>query len=361
MKIDKNIANRLNLERTRRIRDAAQILLEKGDVEGAKETLKWVEVSSQLLAATQRPAARPIWSVIIALFCLLIAGLAWTLHISTTKISLEISTYNASLKLGKNWSARHQFTTNLLYINNVAELNAPGLKLHSTIEQGEDPFAMELSGKGIIVTELVLKEDTNVEFTSNSDKLTLFAKGPPIIGELTVNYANLVLEKGGQTIEKSVDVKFPETIRFRTAQTGAEPVRFELSSNNDWRLRRLRAREMGFLEEYPPGSGIFESGIRSGQVRLLETDVTENLREADRLILEGVKTKRLEIRKADHNVRIFFEGSVTKILVGPPDLEKNLAPTFLEYIYHQKRLAFFWSAVVFLWGLFWSIKNTLFN
>ncbi len=361
MKINKEIIKHLDSKRAQRLEEAARQLLEKGDLERAREELTWINMSSQLLASIQKPPTRFIWSVIIALICLLIAGLAWTLHIPSTQISLELFTENVNMTLNKEWSLSHPFTTDEIYINNIVSLSAPGLNLHKTIVLDEYPFAIHLQGKEIIINELILKSNAGIELKLSGDKLKLFVKGSPMTGELFIKRADLLLELEEESIAKRISSEIPETISFRSTKTVGEPVLFELISKENWRLRGLHVREIGFLEEYPPGSGEFESVIHSGKVTLPETGLTKDLRKADRLILGDVKSSRFEISKADNKVKIFFEGSVAKILTGPKDGEKNLALTYLEYFYHQKRLAFFWSAVVFLWGVLWSIRNMIFK
>jgi hypothetical protein len=123
----------------------------------------------------------------------------------------------------------------------------------------------------------------------------------------------------------------------------------------------FNAKEIGFLEESRPGSGHFGSVILSGNVKLPDTGKTENLGKWDHLILKGVQSRRIEFSNAENGIHVFFEGTVSKVLVGPQGFEKNLTPTYLEYIYHQQRLGFFWSVIVFLWGMLWSIRHMIFR
>ncbi len=367
MKINKEIIKRLDSKRDQQIEEAARQLLEKGDLKSAKEKLEWVETSSKLLSSIKRPHIRLIWSTIIAFICLLIGGLAWTLHIPTTKISLELITENASMILGKEWSSNHQFITDELYINNIVYLSIPGVNFHKSVNHEDEPFAINLKGKEIIVNELILRNDAEIELNLNGNQLKLFVKSSPVTGKIFVQHADLKIEFWEESIIKQINSEIPETISFRSAKTVADPVLFELENKENWRLRDLNIRDIGFLEEYPPGSGKFESLIQSGKVALPEIGFTRDLRTADRLILNGMKNSRLEISKDDNKIKIFFEGSVNKILVGPNGVEKNLAPTYLEYLYHQKKLAFFWGIVVFLWGMLFfvidllSIRNMIFK
>lgn len=363
MKIDRALIKALNLEYIRRSKQTARKLMEDEDLKGAKADLEWVEVASHIIAVAER-GKRLRLSVMIAFVCLLIAGLAWTLRIRSTQLSFEVVTRNVSLTLSEDWSSRHQFTPNRVSINNVVKVSAPGLILPRTSDTQEELTTISLEGKKIIVDAISLLSGAKIELSSGDETLNLFVKDSPVSGELFVEKADIVIETEDDSIAISVDSgpEPPETIGFTTAKTGADPVWFELGrgGKNRW-LSGFKSREIGFLEENPPASGNFESVILSGTVRLPETGKAENLQIWDSLILKGVQSRRVGFSNAKNGIHVLFEGTVSGILVGPQGFEKNLMPTYLEYIYHQQRLTFFWSVVVFLWGMLWSIRNMIFR
>ena len=79
--------------------------------------------------------------------------------------------------------------------------------------------------------------------------------------------------------------------------------------------------------------------------------------DGDQLIASGVHSTRFEIASDKHGFKIIFQGTVKEIKAGPSGFEQDLLPTWLEYLYHQEQLAFFWSVIVFLWGVFWGLRN----
>lgn len=125
----------------------------------------------------------------------------------------------------------------------------------------------------------------------------------------------------------------------------------------------MQTQAIGFVEEFPPGSGNMESVIGSGELTLLETDRKVILSALDHLTLGKAKSRRLELSKADNGLRVqaIFEGSVSKVLVGTEDFSDNLTPTYLQYLYHQQGLKLFWGALVFLMGIMWRIRSTIFS
>jgi hypothetical protein len=107
-----------------------------------------------------------------------------------------------------------------------------------------------------------------------------------------------------------------------------------------------------------PGSVFFESAISSGRINIHDVSGHETLNEGDRLIMEGVEGRLLKISHGSE-INLVFEGAVEKLLLGPKGFEKNLSPSFLEYLYVRKPLAFFWGAVVFLWGVLWRVRKLI--
>lgn len=361
MKIDKNIIKHFKSEREKRIKDASQKLLgeQEGGLEGAKSDLDWIDTSSRLIASTQKN--KTIWAIVGGVICVLLVGSAWSVHLFTTQISFEVVTENVNLILSQNWSSDYQFISDKIFINNLLKVNAPGLNPPINIDLKGESVVMDLEGKDIIFNKLILMANAEVELNLQGDNLNFFIKRSPTNGEITIQKANFRLEIGERISERTLDFEIPETINFETVKTVADPVRIEFRSKENWRLRGLQVQTIGFLEEYPFGSGNFESVIQSGQVTVLETGFTEDLRESDCLTLKKVRSRRLEISRVDKGIKVFFEGSVKEIRMGPKNFQKNLTPTWLEYLYHQQRLAFFCSAVGFLWTMLWSIRNTIFK
>jgi hypothetical protein len=99
--------------------------------------------------------------------------------------------------------------------------------------------------------------------------------------------------------------------------------------------------------------------VLQGDLVLLLNEKSQALLEGDHITFEGFESERLVIRPENGVLNISIEGQADQISAGPKGYEKNLAPTLLEYLYYQQQLALFWSAVLFLWGLFWSLRNLL--
>ena len=104
------------------------------------------------------------------------------------------------------------------------------------------------------------------------------------------------------------------------------------------------------------------SGLKSGTARFNDTawPVLE-LREGDFLSMRPAATAILDAKGAKGVIHMTVNGAVSALRVGDSATSTELAPSYLEYLYNKKSLAFFWSAIVFLWGLIWSVRNTIFR
>lgn len=336
----------LHSERLSKVRSAARNLRE-GKLEDAEKDLKWAESYSRVLAFIG------IGKKCLVIICDFLIALAYTCHPSAP-ISFKIRTENVSMTLAENWASDHSFTSDRVFANNLVEVGAFGLNIPREVYPEENAVEMDLKGKDINVNELILLANTKVEFNAQGDMLRLFAKGEPLAGELFAQNGILMLEAGGETIERTIDSEIPETISFRSARTVADPVRFEFATKDDWQLRGLLFREIGFLEEYPPGSGNFISAIHSGKITFSETGTFHELGKGESLILKGPEIRRMEISKAGNDMEIFFEGTVDEASAGPRGFERDMTPSWLKWIYHQQRVAFFWIAFAIL-----VLKNLL--
>jgi len=351
--MSQNLLQQFRTERARRFDEVARKLLESQEVDAGKKYLEWVETSTKLFAPTQQ-AVRRTWSLVVLALCIVLVGLAWTLRIWFTHVALDVTAGNVVLTLSQDWTCDQQFAAEKVFIDNLAWIEAPGLNLTNAADQ--QPGWIELQGRGIRLEEFTLAAGAEIELSVQQGEVFLFVKRSALSGTLQVKQAKLSLANGE---EQEIAVDIPETLAFQTAQAGAAPIQLRLATKEPWRLRGLQAQRLRFVEEYPPDSGKFVSVIQSGKVTLLETGLEKELRATDYLTLHQPRTTRLELSNADNGVSVLFEGAAAKIETGSQDFQDNLTPTWFAYIARQKRLTVFWSAVVFLSGLVWKIRETL--
>lgn len=357
--MDRKVFEQFQAERARRFDEAAQKLLAQNDVEAAKKYLDWAETSAKLLAAPQQ-AARRRWTLFVLAVCVLAVGLAWTLRISFTHLALDVTTGNVVLTLRNKWTWDQQFNVERVFVNNLNTLAAPGLNLSVRSETGD--ASIDLQGTGIQLNELTIASGAEIEFKVLHNELQWFIKKASLTGTLQVQDAEMTIKTGDQIETKTLTAKTPpEKIRFATAPMVAAPLELRFVTRDKWRLRDFRTQALDFTEEHPLGAGQFESVLRSGNIMLRETGFTQDLREADYLVLKHPRSDRLEFSlpdKADNGVNVLFEGTAASIRTGSQDFQQDITPTYFEYLARQKWIMMFWSAVAFLSGLIWKIRDT---
>ena len=346
-----HFSKQFQAERTRRFDEVARKLLENQDVEAGKNYLEWVDTSAELLAPAQQ-ASRRKWSLVVLAICVVLVGLAWTLRISFTHVALDVTTGNVMLTLSKEWTSDQQFTAEKVFIDHLAAIEAPGL----TLPAGEQSGWIELIGKGIVLEKFTLAAGAEIELSvRKNQEVQLFVKRSDVTGTLQVQEAKLTMSNGEN---REIPPGIPETITFKTIPAGAAPIQLKLVTQENWRLRGLRTQALGFVEEYPAGTGNFVSVIQSGKITLRETELTKELHAAEYLTLQQPESQQLELANAENGIKVVFEGAAAKILTGSQDFKENLTPTWFEYLARQQRVSMFWGAVVFLSGLAWKIRET---
>src|SRR5262249_5336989 len=156
---------------------------------------------------------------------------------------------------------------------------------------------------------------------------------------------------------KSYQLNIPEIIDFSVDEPQAVVSQFSIHSPAPWLLRRPQFTYLSFAQEEMRGLGesSVASGIKTGTVKFNDTSwpIVE-LREGDLVSLNRTESGRIDARAEAGAIHVTLSGSVGSVTLGDPLTRKELAPSYLEYLYNTKSLAFFWSAVVFLWGLIWS-------
>jgi len=348
--LDPQIREQLQKNTEKCTQEAARLLIEEENHEAAKEKLAYVKIARQLLGGEESPHHLYLASF-IAFLCLLLVGFAVTVHIPSTEVGLEIEAETVSFQLNRDWSNNVRLAANSIYINNLERLVVSGLGIDST------PAAIELTAKKLTLPVLGLTAESQVEIEIQGEKLSVYVKNGEFRGEIYAANAHLILENESETIAKEIPDGIPETLEFVSLKQTLDPVKVELDVLGKWYLSNLQVNNLYFAKENFPGSGHFVSSIQHGQVKLLETGQSVALNKGEQLSILAKNSKRLEISRKGERLGIVFYGTVSSIKAGPDGFERNLAPTWLEYLYHQKRLTLFWSSVVFLWGLFWSARN----
>lgn len=312
----------------------------------------------------QAAQQRPVWlPASIGLLCLLLAALAWAVHVPRTQIGLRVVTQAATMELAApwSWSGRAPVSGGPVRMEGWERIDVPMLGLEATSARGD--AWLEVDGGAGRLVSLQAQPQTRLAMLQRSPReLDLLAQRGPLDVELTLSGPARMRLGAGELPggEREVGAGAPETLSLRSQGEGAVPASLGLQPGADWRLRDLPVRALSFALQTPagPGAVAFESAVVAGSVDILATGRGYELDTGERLTLRGVEGRIVEVTFGDA-IGLRFEGSAGQILLGPEGYARSLAPTWLEYLYHHRPLSFFWGAVMFLWGTIWSARRIL--
>ena len=361
--MNNELRQRIKTELEKEISGTATHLLQNDDSEQVAVGLRKIDACSKLLQAMKpNPFREWILASIVALVCLMIAGLLWYLRLPKVHVSLKVQSKAATFKLKKPWRPHKSYALDKVRIERLNGVFAPALDLE--IETESDEAWLEVGGKNVALQKLDFGQNGFLELSPKRGRIEIFYRGSGLKGEIAVSGSSTV--SAGENLNNAgyfqiyEDFKIPESIRFIAKSNGMVPTLIKLHPQENLTFQDIYVQELSFFSERTsePGSIFFESAINSGSIKLHDVSKNETLHEGDRLMIGGIEGRLLSIGHGSE-LNLIYEGTVEKLLIGPKGYEKNLSPSYLEYFYVRKPLAFFWGAVVFLWGLLWRIRKMI--
>jgi len=346
---------KLQQEVNNRIKIATDALLHD-DQETARKNLQWVDLSNSILDKyKKRPDNRKL-SIIIALASIFLIGIGLTVRLPKTNVSVDLISKSVTLKLKNDWTIDNRFSTSQLNINNVKEIHGAGSNINII---NEEPFNIDVKGSNIIIDKFPLSANSEITIGLQNDVQSLTIKNDSLLTDIQIGKAAININDG--QLDTIVNYEVPEIFNLQSFPSPAIPVTLTFTDTSSWSFNGMSLSEINFLEESPAGSGKFSSSILSGKVKILETDQEFSLEKADWLHLTKLQNRKIQLTKSGSLLRIHLEGQVSEVRSGSELFEKVLNPSIVEYLYFAKAFAFFWSCIVFMWSLIWSIKNSLFS
>ncbi len=245
-------------------------------------TTRWDRMLQGLIAA------------VVGLICVSAIGLASYLRVPESKFILSVEAEAVALKLNEPWTWSDDLTLNpdRLRLEELAvlEMPAPG----SAFKRLEGSAWAQIEGGQATLSRLDLAEGgiLRVEISDNG-VVDVYARGAEFSGELTVLGAPKV-SAGTRTaymeFEQQLELRFPETIAFRTEGQSVVPARLRIRPKEDFVLYDLRVQSLSFSRDVPgqPGATVFVSTILGGTVLLSDVSESVELQKRQPLSLEGV-------------------------------------------------------------------------
>lgn len=354
-----DIRRRLEKKLTEKARKTAKNLLEEKDAESISQGLRQLDDYQRVLAALKPGDGRDAKkAIVIAFICILAAGLLWYLRVPRIHVLVDVHSDVVAFELNEPWQLEDHLGARQLRVEYMESIRAPALGVDLDSSTGD--AWIDLSGGQIELHRAVFAAGGYLEIEGGPEQMDWYFKNASFKGNLLLKGA-VLLSAGNRPDSLAINgirqsIEIPETVHIKSGDKGMIPSVVRIHPLDGWGFRDIRVNSLSFFRERAstPGSTGFESAIRKGSVEIHETSSQTDLKEGDRLLLEGIAGRLVRVEQGSA-LRIAFEGTVEKLLTGPEGFERNLAPSYLEYLYVRKPLTFFWSAVVFLWGMLWSI------
>ncbi len=347
----------------------AEKLLATGSDEETKSNLDRIENLSKLLdykkniISTKR-YKRLIPALLLILSCTIVAGLLWSTTKSKITVSMKTVSSNVGFTLSQEWSLPETVTTDFLRIENFQALNNAELDLSFEDQSGNAD--LEVRGKDIVIESLTLEKGAIIEFDTASNRLYICIKQSQVKGAFTVKNMSSLSGKGIKDIEiKDKILPFPETIEFGGSGKSRVPINIifiikAVKTGNQLKFEGMKTNLINFLKEVPKEDQQFISTIKQGEVKLFDVPAEEKIYNGDVVKMDRINLRRLQI-SCNHDLHVFTEGEVQNLQIGPRGFERDMAPSLLEYIYHNQRFIFFLGVVASLLSALWGIKETIFK
>jgi len=361
MKDRQSLRSRLIAQRQRAVAETAEKISRNENVD---EYVKRIDAYTKLLALMPTSRLRSIWMpTILAAFCLFIASTAWTLHVPTAKLHVEVRTSDVSFRLQKNFKWEGAWQASMARLDDFSSIEVPPeLRTGGPLSQRA---WVDIESAGIRFTRLEANEEARLAFARDgSGTIHALVRDRPLRGSIDVAGRARISGGSGRAIDiASTTLTFdpPGTFGFIDDGHSLDPTGLRIKTNDKLTLKSLAVRGIGFMSEATDEEQqtSFVSGIVEGKVVISQTGETVDLGSGDVLRLRGSDGLISRFDVTSDGVQLVFDGVAKQAWLGASPPNRNLKPTVLEYLYHEQKQSFFWAAVTFLWGFVWSIRKML--
>jgi hypothetical protein len=344
---------RLLEEKDRHYDEAIDELL-AGKADSAKKHLDYHQIASKIVDEYR---ARRIFYVALAVgaVCLLFIILLFSLTVWTTDAVMDIRCTEVMFKTSAPWQSETTFRGNLFNIDRLESVQTNfGPDLHTE--------RLDLKGESIKLKGLSFDAGAIVWIKMTSGQLEFIGRNTSFRGKFSIHSGTVTTSDTSYQFSIALDNP-PATFSFETLPAGSKApgIELHLAGDTQWKVNGVKADSLRFEENYPPGTFDFRTTIVAGMVRLEETGNSYPIPQGQRLMVEAVRTHSFSLTDTGSDLHFKFRGDVSVLKGKYMDEVKDLKPTWLEYLYKNERMLFIWSAILFIIGSIWSIRNVLFK
>lgn len=352
--------NKLRHKQALHLAQASRLLLKENNADGAAQALQKVKTGDELLALCYSRSICRFFPLAAVVICFAGVSLLVRYHKCDLNVRLKLETKTAMLTLAEKsawkWQPQPDLTAESIRIEEISSIKAPGIGMSGAAEQ------LTANGKSITLEYIEASGGSRIEVERNDGFIHLYISEGKVNGKFELQESKLQIFSGGTAAVKDISGPISETIEFKAAVKGGNPLHLRLKTSKDFHLDGLQISNMALQREEPPRSGSFVSTIVGGTVALPEVEREKELEEHDWLRLKEASSTRLRLTFAEaskDSFNLFFQGTARSLSAGPVGFEKDLNPSLLLWLYHNKELTIFWGALAFAYSLLLGLRSML--
>jgi hypothetical protein len=366
-----DLVARLEARRRQEIAQAVDAVLAEGDTPTVQRHLQTIDACAKLLS-TFPPERKHDWLLPagVAIACLAVASSLWTLRVRHTDVAASLETASLTGTLAQPWSIADAPRFTRIKVEGPSKIDLPSLGLSSLRDVPAGEAWVALEGDAIALETVEIAAGTRVDVETEKGEIVVYVRDAPVAGKVKVQVQGKVrVTAASADGETAVDTErelndVPESVELATQVGTAVPTVIRLHSQESWSLGRPTFHQLGFTREITKAGEVGESelvsGLKGGTIRFNDAAGSElEAREADFVALRGLEDARVELRAKDGLLHVALNGTVGGVTLGEGDAKREQMPSYLEYLYNKKSLGVVWSAILFLWGLIWSVRRVI--
>jgi hypothetical protein len=319
------------------------------ETEKAENNFNWLELSRKVIKAKENKFLPPL---IIGLSGLLLLSFSF-LPVATTQVYVTLETNFMAMILAEN-SSGIDLKCKELGINPVSNIEWEFRNWNET--QLEEAILSVIGEDDVKLAIKELHRPATLTFNTNNDILDIYLDNDSIIGTVVVKEGRLIVDK--LEVDTSIHSFIPAAVTFQAKGLGT-PIQFEATGSKDLQASGLVVQKLNFNR--PISSGEFESGILSGTIVFPATGNEYTLNPGNVVDVEFNNNTPITVKFLGDRLQLEFEGNASKLYTGPKMFTRSLKPSWLDYFHKNEKIAFYGTAIIWLWGMLWSFKKTIFE
>lgn len=338
--------------------DANKASTLSNDIETAENYAKLLNMTHSTLAGDALVA------VIIAVVGIAITAYLWSQQVPSTNIMLTVDTESIQGTLGSGWQIEAPLHCNLIHLENLENIEAPNLGM--SINETDSDAWITIDGGHLSLQSLQIDASALIDLSTDINQLTLFSSRRRVRGRVTLSgKGTLTFAKklGDIPTHHEYNLAVPETLDFSVEHASQIPARLVFQHPEKWKLGRMPLTNLGFAIEENRGvaESAFASAVKTGTIQFSDTSWPRlDIFEREPFSIGDTSAARIEIASAEPNLRIILNGLVKNVRKGAA-ADRDIAPSYLEYLYNKKSIGLFWGAIVFAWSVLWGIRKVVFR